>query len=78
MEVSRHWRLQQHRYGTASGGLRGSICENGHVQFPPGAACPECVAIGHHGLCLPEKTAEAIEATPLKAIVSLAGKAVVI
>ncbi|MBI2309650.1 hypothetical protein HYU89_02010 [Candidatus Collierbacteria bacterium] len=48
--ISCEWRLQNARYGTISGGLRGSICPEGHLQFPPREICPECAAIGYHGL----------------------------
>ena len=38
MEVSRHWRLQQQRYG-----LVGEICDNcGLKLFPPRDICPDC------------------------------------
>gem|GEM_PF-5782709 len=40
--ISQNWRLQPARYGTGSGGLRGSICPEGHPQFPPREICPEC------------------------------------
>lgn len=42
MEISRNWRLQPIRYGTSNGGLRGSICSEGHVLFPPRPVCPRC------------------------------------
>lgn len=37
MEVSRHWRLRQQRYG-----LVGEVCPQGHKIFPPRDRCPEC------------------------------------
>ncbi len=42
VSVSNVWRLQQSRYGTPEGGLRGSVCPEGHVHFPPREVCPEC------------------------------------
>ena len=43
MEISRHWRLQKTRYGTARGGLIGERCSTGHFIFPPRDICPNCV-----------------------------------
>ena len=40
--ISANWRLQKTRYGTAQGGLRGSACPEGHLQFPPREPCPQC------------------------------------
>jgi uncharacterized OB-fold protein len=38
MEISRHWRLRQQRYG-----LVGEICPHCHGKiFPPRDVCPEC------------------------------------
>ena len=38
MEISRHWRLQQQRYG-----LVGEVCGHcGTKIFPPRDVCPEC------------------------------------
>ena len=38
MEISRHWRLQQQRYG-----LLGEQCNHcGEKLFPPRDVCPEC------------------------------------
>ena len=38
MEISRHWRLQQQRYG-----LLGEKCNHcGEKLFPPRDVCPEC------------------------------------
>lgn len=38
MEISRHWRLRQQRYG-----LVGEICPHCSVKiFPPRDVCPEC------------------------------------
>lgn len=38
MEISRHWRLQQQRYG-----LVGEVCEHCNAKiFPPRDVCPEC------------------------------------
>lgn len=38
MEISRHWRLQQQRYG-----LVGEICPHCEVKiFPPRDVCPNC------------------------------------
>ena len=43
MEISRHWRLQKTRYGTARGGLIGERCSTEHFIFPPRDICPNCV-----------------------------------
>ena len=59
--IPQNWRLQSARYGTASGGLQGSICPEGHLQFPPREICPECVAIGYHGLRQLDEKPETIE-----------------
>lgn len=38
MEISRHWRLQQQRYG-----LVGEVCPHCEAKiFPPRDVCPEC------------------------------------
>jgi uncharacterized OB-fold protein len=38
MEIPRHWRLRQQRYG-----LVGEECQEcGNRVFPPKAVCPEC------------------------------------
>jgi len=38
MEVPRHWRLRQQRYG-----LVGEVCPHCEAKiFPPGDVCPEC------------------------------------
>ena len=38
MEISRHWRLKQQRYG-----LVGEVCPHCEVKiFPPRDVCPEC------------------------------------
>lgn len=38
MEISRHWRLRQQRYG-----LVGEVCPHCNVKiFPPRDICPEC------------------------------------
>ncbi len=45
MEVPRIWRLQETRYGTPEGGLRGSECPVcGRRDFPSreGTVCPDC------------------------------------
>lgn len=39
MEVPRHWRLNQQRYG-----LVGELCDCGARLFPPRDVCPECQA----------------------------------
>ena len=59
--ISANWRLQETRYGTPLGGLQGSICPEGHLQFPPREICPECVAIGYHGLRQLDEKPETIE-----------------
>ena len=40
--IPQNWRLQSARYGTASGGLQGNVCPEGHPLFPPREICPEC------------------------------------
>lgn len=38
MEISRHWRLRQQRYG-----MQGEVCPHCSVKiFPPRDICPEC------------------------------------
>lgn len=38
MEISRHWRLRQQRYG-----MQGEVCPHCSVKiFPPRDVCPEC------------------------------------
>lgn len=37
MEIARHWRLKQQRYG-----LVGDVCSNGHANFPPDDVCKQC------------------------------------
>ena len=72
--ISANWRLQETRYGTPLGGLQGSICPEGHLQFPPREICPECVAIGYHGLRQSDEKLETIEAKQFEALVVQATK----
>lgn len=55
MEVPRHWRLNETRYGTGTGQLVGEVCDKGHAIFPPrkGTACPHCTDNESHGQHLP-------------------------
>ena len=76
--ISREWRLQKTRYGTALGGLRGSVCPEGHLLFPPREICPECAVIGYHGLCRSDDGPETVETKQFEAIVLLAEKAIAV
>ncbi|OGM25927.1 transcriptional regulator [Candidatus Woesebacteria bacterium RIFCSPHIGHO2_02_FULL_38_9] len=45
MDVARHWRLRNERYGDGSSGLIGEECTNcGTKLFPPRDVCPDCRA----------------------------------
>lgn len=46
MHLAQYWREQRTRYGTASGGLVGSICPEGHKHLPLRLICPECAQAG--------------------------------
>lgn len=72
--ISRNWRLQKTRYGSPLGGLWGSVCPEGHLQFPPREICPDCAAAGYHGLLQPEQNPETIEIKQFEAIVVQATK----
>jgi hypothetical protein len=37
VEIPRHWRLKDQRYG-----LVGDVCEEGHPAFPPDDVCKIC------------------------------------
>ena len=54
--IPQNWRLQPARYGTGSGGLKGSIC-------------PECAAIGYHGLRQLDEKPGTVEIKQFEAIV---------
>jgi hypothetical protein len=72
--ISANWRLGKTRYGTPLGGLQGSICPEGHLQFPPREICPECVAIGYHGLRQLDERPETVEIKQFEDLVVRATK----
>jgi uncharacterized OB-fold protein len=43
MEVPRYWRLFPQRYR-----LEGTVCDRGHINFPPRPRCLECHRENNH------------------------------
>lgn len=70
MQVAQYWREQRTRYGTATAGLVGTICPEGHKHFPLRLICPECAQAGFE-LAREKVTLDAIPVEFLGAVARL-------